>query len=147
MKVFKSTPKYKILLAYAEDDLIVAKVILNTPNVSAISALFHSHQCAKNALKAYLVYHKITFKSRDLIELINACALMNKKFLSLTVTAGKLNPYTSEILYPDGYQPELHESLAEDAITHATKILEFTKSAINIMVLTKKPQQSQIIER
>lgn len=54
-------------LAYAEDDLKVAKVIFNSEHISIAAVLFHSQQCAEKALKGYLVYNDIQFhKTRDL---------------------------------------------------------------------------------
>lgn len=85
MKVSKSTPKHKIWLAYAEDDLKVAKVIIQSTNTSVIAVLFHAQQCAEKALKAYLVYHTITFRrSHDLAELVKACALRHVRRLIMS---------------------------------------------------------------
>jgi HEPN domain-containing protein len=148
VKVSKSTPKHEIWLAYAEDDLIVAKATLSIPDASIISVLFHSQQCAEKALKAYLVYHKVIFKrTHDLVALVKICAKINYEFVDLTDLAYELTPYATEVRYPESFYPELYEPIAEDAIAHATEILQFCKSAINTIVLTKKPQKTFISER
>lgn len=136
------------MVAYAEDDLQDAKAILNSPDTSVIGVLFHSQQCAEKALKAFLVYHKVMFRrSHDLVELVNVCADINYKFLGLKELAHELNPYATEVRYPESYYPDLYEPIAVDAIAHATNILEFTKSAIETIVLSKKAAKSQIFER
>ncbi len=97
MKVEKSTPKHKVWLAYAEDDLEVSKAVINLPHISHISVipvLFHAQQCAEKALKAYLIYHNVKFKkSHDLEELVIKCAKTNNKFLDLIQLAVELTRY------------------------------------------------------
>ncbi len=69
-----STPKYKRWLVYAEADLIIAKAVLDLPDLCIVGVLYHSQQCAEKALKAFLVFHQTSFKkTHDLVELVKAC--------------------------------------------------------------------------
>ncbi len=81
MKVDKSTPKHRVWLVYAEDDLKVSKAVINLAHISVIPVLFHAQQCAEKALKSYLIYHNVRFKkSHDLEELIIQCIKINNEF-------------------------------------------------------------------
>ena len=126
MKVDKSTPKHKVWLAYAEDDLEVSKAVINLPHISLVPVLFHAQQCAEKALKSYLIYHNIKFrKNHDLLELVNKCAEINDEFIYLTQLAIELNPY-AEVRYPEKYFPDPYEPVGNGAIMFAEQILTFT---------------------
>lgn len=144
MKVDKSTPKHKLWLAYAEDDLQDAKAILNSSSTSVVGVLFHSQQCAEKALKAFLVYHNVKFrKIHDLVELVNTCADINHEFMSLKELAHELTPYATKIRYPESYYPDLFEPIGEDAIMCAAKVLIFTKDAIISSAHKKRPLRKE----
>ncbi len=141
MKVDKSTPKHKVWLAYAEDDLEVSKAVINLPLISVRAVLFHAQQCAEKALKAYLIYQNVKFrKSHDLEELVIHCAKINNEFRNLMQLAVELNPF-AEVRYPEKFYPDPYEPVGEGAIYCAKHILTFTKDAIDILVRKKKSRK------
>ena len=85
-------------LLIAKEDLASAKILSNTP---FMTALFHIQQCAEKALKAYMVFKKNSFtKTHDLGRLIDICMEMDEDFETLRFIAAVLTPYETAGRYP-----------------------------------------------
>ena len=99
-------------LIRAEHDLRVARYLLTMPNPPPESIGFHAQQCAEKALKAYLVFHHITFERRhDLNYLIDLCAPLEPGIEQFRAPADELTPYAVEFRYPDTLPPVPLESV------------------------------------
>lgn len=132
MKASKSTQKHELWLAYAEDDLQIAKLLLDAPTGSVTGVLFHSQQCTEKALKSVLIYHEIKYrKIHDLVELVNSCPDLDKEFLNLKVSAFALNPFAVDVRYPETYHIDPYELLVKEAVNHADGILKHSKNHID----------------
>lgn len=53
-----------------------------------------------------------------------------KHFESIRHLAHDLNPFSTNIRYPENYYPMLHEDIADQSIIYATEILSFVKDKI-----------------
>jgi HEPN domain-containing protein len=89
-------------LTRAENDLRVARFLLDMPDPPPESIGFHAQQCAEKALKSYLTYHRVPFERRhDLNYLIDLCVSIDREFDRFRADADELTPYAVEYRYPD----------------------------------------------
>jgi len=124
--------KHKEWLMIAEQDLALAKFVLNDEDESIITpAIFHTQQCAEKALKAYLVYKKQTIKrTHDLMRLVKLCMHFDKGFELLFDKAEELNPYLTDSRYPEDCFETPDVTSFKIAIQYAEAVLNFVKERI-----------------
>lgn len=134
--------KHKAWLLYAHDDLAIAKLILISPNIGISSALFHAQQCAEKALKAYLIFNSTQIpRTHDLIKLTLACVKLDIEFESILTLAAELNPYSTQVRYPEDYYSMLHTTIAEQAILCASQIYVFAEIKISSALTSNIPKK------
>lgn len=106
----------------AQEDLGVAKHLVNR-NASYFSAIgFHAQQAAEKFLKAFLVAHQVEFpKTHDLQELLDLVARVNHDLAESLSQVTDLNPYGVATRYP-GDAPDLTAPEAEAAVSLAMRV-------------------------
>lgn len=99
--------EHKQWLAYAENELKAAQLLLESSNGAVIlPALYMTQQCAEKALKAFLLFKGINpGKIHDLRDLVNKCTVYDEDFNALKEPAIALNPYNLGARYPDSFLP------------------------------------------
>lgn len=94
--------KHEEWMLFAEQDLKVAKKLINDEEPILNPAAYHCQQSIEKILKAYLAYQKQPIKkTHDLIKLIELCMFFDKDFINLKEISSDLNPYASKARYPD----------------------------------------------
>lgn len=122
--------EHELWLSYAENDLKIAKILLQEDAVIS-SSFFLTQQCAEKALKAFLIYHKKPIrKVHDLIELVKDCMIIEPYFESIKKEAISLNPFVVTYRYPDTALPFPDKTTLEVCIKEAATILEFVKDTL-----------------
>lgn len=114
-------------LKKADSDLKNAKLVFAADDESPPydTICFHCQQAVEKYLKAFLVYHDISFPySHNLSDLAAACIQVDKSFASIQREAETLTPYAVEIRYPDDFYMPTEEE-AKEAYETASKIREF----------------------
>ena len=114
-------------LKKAAGDLKVAKKVVDDEETRD-GAVYHVHECAEKALKAYLAYKKQPIKrTHDLEFLVKLCDELDEEFMDKIFEHARiLDPYGSEFRYPsddDLLVPDIHD--AQRAIQFAEEILKF----------------------
>ncbi|MGH2534033.1 MAG: HEPN domain-containing protein [Thermomicrobiales bacterium] len=117
-------------LTRATRDLLIAQRALQGEPVLADQAVYHAHQAAENALKAYLSAQSIPFpKTHDLVRLVSLCREVEASFAHWLPAAQTLNPYVTQFRYPGGpLEPERSE--AEEANRLAGELLSSVRRGI-----------------
>jgi len=125
----RSMQKHSDWLAFAQDDLKAAEVLLNA-ELGTI-ATFHTQQSAEKALKAFLLCKKISFKKiHDLVVLIDLCSTVNQTFLDFAENCAKLDPYITQGRYPYGNGNPSRQTVLQ-AISYADKILKKVETELS----------------
>ena len=121
-------------LMLADDDLRLARFILDGDDPIYWAAAFHSQQCAEKALKGFLTFHDIRAKkSHEIDYLLELCCLVNPDFEQFKQTAGKLTEYAVDSRYPVPRHYASDED-AKRAIETARGIYEFILNALPDLV-------------
>ncbi|MDR2592812.1 MAG: HEPN domain-containing protein [Chitinispirillales bacterium] len=90
---------------------------------------FHCQQAAEKILKGYIAANGDTpVKTHDLVVLIKYCKQYSSDFDNYADYCYTLTAYISDTRYPP--KLSLEESDMKQALNHARKILEFTKSKL-----------------
>ena len=119
---------HKLGLKIAADDLKSAKILLKED--LTMTAVLHTQQCFKKALKAYLAFQKHPLdRTHDLIILIKLCSNHDREFEVFLDFAKMLKPYATKGRYADDYI-ELEAGLVIDFIKKAAKVLAFVTKKI-----------------
>lgn len=115
-------PGIKDWLKKASNDLTASKK-LSDDHETLDCSVFHTHQCAEKALKAFIVSTKQAIpKTHDLGFLLTSCAKIDPKLMLLVNESKELNPYGSDSRYPnDNFYVD--KQITEKAIAMAEKIL------------------------
>jgi HEPN domain-containing protein len=115
---------------YAEEDYDCAVAVAKADNpYSPRKACFDCQQSAEKILKAYMIAKESTrAKEHDLRVLLRQCKRYASDFSELDIACSALNMYIAVSRYPSG--TKLTVSDMNQAIDHARKILEFTKSKL-----------------
>ncbi|MBC8384946.1 MAG: HEPN domain-containing protein [Candidatus Cloacimonetes bacterium] len=110
----------------AENDLLVIRHELDTPNPTTDMICFHSQQAAEKYLKAFLIAYQVDFpKTHNIGHILNSCSKIDIEFSKLTDSLILTN-YAVELRYPEEYYiPDLSE--AENAFKLAIDVKEFVK--------------------
>jgi HEPN domain-containing protein len=122
----------------AKNDLDGASILLqhNPPQLDL--AIYHTQQSAEKVLKGFLAFHNQNVpRIHDVLELVEACAVIDSTFLQLRDKAAFLNPNATEFRYTDNFDEaeELADLLpdAEDvqtSIEFATTVFNFVTQKI-----------------
>ncbi|MBA7624499.1 hypothetical protein ES703_31908 [subsurface metagenome] len=126
-------------LMLADDDLRLARFILDGDDPIYWAAAFHSQQCAEKALKGFLTFHDIRAKkSHEIDYLLELCCLVNPDFEQFKQTAGELTEYAVDSRYPAPHH-YAGDKDAKQAIEIARSIYEFVLKSLPD--LEKLPQE------
>ena len=118
-------------IKYAKDDLVVAKLIIDSKIDSYQNVVFHSQQATEKILKAYIIDNDIPFRRihdlKTLISMIESCFQIDNSLYHRIEIFVKFN---IETRYPDLEEnPTIDE--AKKAIAEAEWILNYFKSLLN----------------
>ncbi|MBX9831233.1 HEPN domain-containing protein [Candidatus Babeliales bacterium] len=120
----------------ASSDLL-ASIKLSDDHIVFDCSIFHTHQSAEKAFKAFLVFvHQQIPKTHDLGVLLDNCAESDPAFLLLQYESKILNPYSSESRYPND-KFRIDQQKVEEAIRMAKKILDFVQKKV------QQPEKTQ----
>lgn len=120
-------PGVKDWLKKASHDLTASKKLSDDDETFDCS-VFHTHQCAEKALKAFIVFtHQPIPKTHDLRFLLERCAEINPELMFLKEWCKDLNSYGQDSRYPNDYFFVSKQS-TEEAIKQAEKILVTIKT-------------------
>ncbi|MBB4664566.1 HEPN domain-containing protein [Conexibacter arvalis] len=117
------------LLALAEDDLLAARALSETADVSAAIVGFHTQQAVEKALKAVLALHGVEFPfTHDLEGLLELCSASAVGVPEHLADVGVLTPYGVRFRYgpidpEDLVAPAAALALARDAVAWARTAL------------------------
>lgn len=117
-------------LLKAEEDLGLAKYLLETQRTYHNSIGFHAQQAAEKYLKAYLVSVQVDFPKTHSIERLLAIVSFSDNRLSDSLKAAfVLSDYGVEVRYP-GELPELSLEQAQTAVALAEKVRDAVIDAL-----------------
>lgn len=122
-------PGVKDWLKKASSDLTASKK-LSDDNETFDCSVFHTHQCAEKAFKAFIVSTQQAIpKTHDLKFLLERCAEFNQELIILKEECKDLNSYGHDSRYPNDYF-FVDRQVTEEAIERAEKILATIKKKI-----------------
>jgi len=87
-------------LAYAQDDLSTAELVLRQEEPLCAIAAFHAQQAAEKALKGFLVHCGVTFPYTHSISALRELAQPRAPWVDRLVDADRLTLYASTTRYP-----------------------------------------------
>jgi HEPN domain-containing protein len=117
-------------IAYAEEDLNAAKLLLKGKKPFLSAACFHAQQCAEKYLKALLIFKDFDFpKSHDLVTLDSLCAQSGIFTGFDTEKLTDLSKHAIQTRYP-GNQPTPEE--AKEAIEIATEVRKLARKFLGL---------------
>jgi HEPN domain-containing protein len=122
-------PGFKDWIKKASSDLKASKKL--SDDIETLDcAVYHTHQCAEKALKAFIILtHQAIPKTHDLGFLLTQCTKIDFELISIQEESRALNSYGVEARYPNDFF-RVDESTALHAIDMAEKILITVKSKI-----------------
>lgn len=119
----------------ARNDLLAAKIILESEEPINDIICFLAQQCVEKGLKAFLVYSEIHIqKTHDLVNLVKICAENDEGFFQLEDVANTLSNYAVETRYPSDWLDTTNEDAAK-AVEVAKTGLEFIVSKMPLFQL------------
>jgi HEPN domain-containing protein len=122
-------PGIKEWLKKASSDFKASKK-LSDDNETFDCSVFHTHQCAEKALKAFIVFTKQPIpKTHDLRFLLERCAEVDPELIFLKEGCKDLNSYGQDSRYPSDYF-FVDKQKTEEAIQRSEKILFIIKKKI-----------------
>ena len=114
------------LIFIAENDFKSAQILANHYQPQIEISCYHCQQCAEKALKAFISFHKNSFKFiHNLNELRTDCQIIDQSFITITEECEVLNRYFNDTRYSS--KLDLTETHLHQALKHAEKILNFVK--------------------
>ena len=117
----------------AENDLLAAKIILQSESdlLPLDTVCFHCQQATEKFLKAFLIYHGVSFPYTHLLEsLIDQCKEIDGDFGDLDYV-NELTPYAVEIRYSDDCE-EIQLIEAQNAFDIACRAKSFIISKVKL---------------
>lgn len=123
------TPHEEWLYKSANDLKAAKKLSEGDPVLDA--AIYHTHQCAEKAFKAYLSFRDQPIqKTHNLLTLLEYCTRLDESFSTLMQAAIAINPYATFFRYPDEVLiPDLEDVF--EAIQFAETIERFVERIID----------------
>ena len=117
-------------LKRARSDLQLGKVALETSGVVPEDASFHAQQCAEKALKALLIYRKISFPRTHAIEvLLGLLKEIREPIPDNVDEAFFLTEYAVQARYPGEWEPVTKQE-ALHALDQAALVLTWVEPRI-----------------
>lgn len=117
-------------LRKASADLKASKK-LSDDNETFDCSVFHTHQCAEKALKAFIVStHKPIPKTHDLRFLLEQCADVDSELMLLRHEGKILNTYGHDARYPNDFF-YVDKNGVEEAIVMANSVLTLIKKRLS----------------
>ncbi|GBU22803.1 hypothetical protein R80B4_02715 [Fibrobacteres bacterium R8-0-B4] len=118
-------------IRYAQEDYGSAVTLAKPENpYSPRIVCTQCQQSAEKILKAYTIAKEGTrIKEHDLVMLLKQCMRHSSDFNNLDAACTALNTYAKATRYPSNMN--LTDSDMNQALNHAYKVLEFTKSKLN----------------
>jgi HEPN domain-containing protein len=115
-------------LRKAKNDLAGAKILFKE-QINDL-AVYHAHQCAEKALKAFLAYKMSSIqKSHDLVVITEICCRYDPSFEQMRLLVENLNPFGTLMRYPsDRADPDLKTT--QNAISEAETVINFVLDKI-----------------
>ena len=127
-------------LSKAEEDLLVARELMERDRISYDPVGFHAQQAAEKFLKALLTRHQIPFPKthsiRQLLELAEKAVPGIQESLS---DARTLSPYGVEIRYP-GDRPPLNPQAGARAVELATQVQTVVREKLEDYLRAGRPE-------
>jgi HEPN domain-containing protein len=125
-------------LSKSQQDLEVAKILLQHGISYTGIAVYHCQQSVEKALKGYLTAKGTVFpKTHDLVALLELCMAVALEFDQWKTAARLLTPYATEFRYPTGtVEPTYQE--AGQAVEMADSFMQF----VVLMVLKHNEEDS-----
>jgi HEPN domain-containing protein len=118
-------------VAYAEEDLVMAKSALRRIKPLTSASCFHSQQCAEKYLKALLISRNVEFPKTHDLPILNTLCVDAGIFTGFTKEdLGRLSGYAVHTRYP-GNQPTSEE--AREALQITIKIRKFGRTFLGLM--------------
>ncbi|MCC6591195.1 MAG: HEPN domain-containing protein [Bryobacterales bacterium] len=120
----RRTSSTKAWLEKAVQDLRRVSVLLQIEPPDVEGSLFHAHQAAEKALKAFLTWHDVPFRRVHELGVVGQqCAEIDESLSEVANRANMLTQYAWRFRYPGApYEPELEEGLT--AARLATEVVE-----------------------
>lgn len=117
-------------LAKAKSDLDTARVLIQGTELHLDTGIYHCHQAAEKALKAWLTSQQKEFrKTHDLVALLNQCIAIDPGFHVLLEPSQFLLPFATEFRYPgDIFEPPIDEAVR--ALDHSSMIFHFISHSL-----------------
>ncbi len=126
-------PGVKDWLKKASSDLKASQK-LSDDDETLDCSVFHTHQCAEKAFKAFIVSLQQTIpKTHDLRFLLELCARVDSEFMLLLEESKNLNSYGHDARYPNDYF-HVDKQKAEEAAEMAAKILIAIKQKLAVQI-------------
>lgn len=120
----------KAWLIKAQHDLASARKLSDEPESYLDTAIYHCHQAAEKAIKAFLFFHDQRFdKTHDLRPLIELAQPLDTRFSSFLNAAVLLTPYASEFRYPGDFLDPTREQF-DEALSAADSVWQFVLSVL-----------------
>ena len=118
-------------LAKGDTDLTSAGLLQGISG-PAETVCFLSQQCAEKHLKGYLARHGASFrKVHDLLELLNACVLLEGAFAELVGDCSTLNSFSVGLRYP-GYGVQVTGEDARQALASAHRVRDLVRKHLGL---------------
>lgn len=121
-------------LTKAQHDLISAKRLATTDDITLDGAIYHCQQAGEKALKGYLAAQgRLIQKTHDLRTLVKECATCEPSFQQWDDDANLLTPLVSSFRYPDEIpvvDPTRNEF--DEALAAAQRIYDFVLSLLPV---------------
>lgn len=123
-------PGIKDWLKKASNDLKASKK-LSDDDETLDCSVYHTHQCAEKALKAFIILtQKSIPKTHDLKFLLTHCAEVDSEFMLFKQESKNLNSFGQDSRYPNDYF-YVDKQITKEAIENAETILIAVKNKIS----------------
>jgi HEPN domain-containing protein len=130
-------------LAKAEEDLLVARAVLEHPLPSYDAVGFHAQQAAEKALKALLVRHQVRFaKSHEIKDLLLRAEAVAPGIRAALAEAEPLTSFAVAGRYPGG-EPPLDQEGAARAVEVAGKVVNRVRELLGPYLDAGRPGAAQ----
>jgi HEPN domain-containing protein len=128
-------PEQKFALEWlhkAKNDLLSAKIVLESGYGITDVPCFHAQQTVEKSLKGFLTWHNVSFgKTHDLMVLLAEVVKITPDFDEMRSVCAELAEFAVDVRYPGGIS-EPPEGEAERFISEAEKILIRVEHILNV---------------
>jgi HEPN domain-containing protein len=118
-------------LAYATDDLLLARRALDLAPAIPHGACFHAQQAAEKSLKAFLIAGRENVsRTHNLNLLVTLCRALDPAFADLADPCELLNGFGTTVRYPPTGFDEPTEAQARQAVAAAAGVVAFVQARL-----------------